>query len=438
MKIAMVTPMVPESAIADVMLQAAPHLAQRWDLHIWCPAEVAYRTSPVPVHPFEAPDADVLKELEQYDLVIYVLGDSPWHGPILSLAQRLPGLMVLHDASMTNLVRFTALESGTMDAVAEHVATRYGSAAATEFTAASKPAHAWLRFCAEVPLDELVVENALGAVVHSRWHGQRIAGWTLGDVTVAPLPVPSTRQIGDDPANPAIASLLDALTPDDVLVVTLGVVNANRRIDLLLEALAADESTRGRVHLWAVGPADGATAPELGGLARALGVGDRFATPGRASDVQLQEVLARADVAVALRDPVLEGQSASVLTQLLSGTPVIVYDHAHYSELPDDAVVKVPSGAGAPEIAEALTRLIEHPAERRTMGERGRDHVLRTRSGHMYAEAIGAAVDRALAARPKTLLADDLAAALRRRGVQDEDAVLDAVSDLAFDLFDLA
>ena len=56
---------------------------------------------------------------------------------------------------------------------------------------------------------------------------------------------------------------------------------------------------------------------------------------------QLQEVLARADVAVALRDPVLEGQSASVLTQLLSGTPVVVYDHAHYSELPDDAVVKV-------------------------------------------------------------------------------------------------
>ena len=36
MKVAMVMPMSPESAIADVMTQTVPDLSARWDLEVWC------------------------------------------------------------------------------------------------------------------------------------------------------------------------------------------------------------------------------------------------------------------------------------------------------------------------------------------------------------------------------------------------------------------
>src|SRR5690606_13474371 len=95
------------------------------------------------------------------------------------------------------------------------------------------------------------------------------------------------------------------------------------------------------VHLWAVGPSEGPTTTQLLQAARRAGLGERFVVTGRVGDATLDAILERADAGAALRDPVLEGQSASVLSLLVSGTPVIVFDTAHYAELPDHVALKV-------------------------------------------------------------------------------------------------
>jgi len=77
MKVAMVTPMSPESAIADVMTQAIPDLSAWWDLEVWCPSEASTRPCPVRVRPYEHADVDVLNALARYDLAVFVLGNSP-------------------------------------------------------------------------------------------------------------------------------------------------------------------------------------------------------------------------------------------------------------------------------------------------------------------------------------------------------------------------
>ena len=439
MRVAMVMPMAPESAIADVMLQAVPALFEEWDLDIWCPTEDAYLNGPVRVRPYAQPHQAVLDELSYYDLVVYVLGDSPWHARILPLALRLPGLVVLHDASLTNLVRTSAIEQDEMAALVAHVESVYGpSAAATIRTAQVENGRdGWLRFCAEVPLGEYVVGRSLGAVVHSQWHARSVDGYLLGDVTVAPLPVPSVRThfaAGPSTARP----LLDSLPDDAVLLVTLGTVNANRGIDTLLEAIASDALLTEKVHLWAVGSVEDNTRLDLSRTARSLGLQDRFRTVGRVGDASLEAILQRADVAAALRDPVLEGQSASVLTQLLSGIPVLVLDHAHYSELPDDVVLKISPSDRVTGIRDALRMLVERPEERAALGERGRSYVLSTRTGDAYAEGLLDAGRRALAARPAVHLVEDVGARLRRLDLADRPAVAERVTALAFDLFDLA
>lgn len=440
MKVAMVTPMSPESAIADVMTQAIPDLSRRWDLDVWCPSEPNYRPCPVPVVPYVEADADVLNALAAYDLVVYVLGNSPWHSRILPLAQALPGLVVLHDASLTDLVRQTAIERGELELLVQRQGMRIGAERADVLRHASLPGgtDAWLRYCAELPLDDVAIEASLGVVVHSEWHARRVDGLTLGDVTVAPLPVPSTRMGFDENQTNGSSLLLARLPADELLLVTVGAVNANRRVDLLLQAIADDDVLAARVHLWAVGPAEERAASELIRLANRLGLRDRFAVTGRVTDTLLQEILARADMAAALRDPVLEGQSASVLTQLLSGTPIVVFNHAHYAELPDDVAIKVDPKRASTDIGTALRVLVDDAAERARRGGRGRDYVLDSRSGAAYASALLDAGDRALAARPAAHLAADLGMRLRRLGLHDEPHVINAVSDLAFELFDLA
>lgn len=440
MRVAMVTPMSPESAIADVMTQAIPDLSAEWDLEVWCPTEATYRQCPVRVRPFEQPDAEVLGALAEFDLVMYVLGNSPWHSRILPLARRLPGLVVLHDASLTDLVRHTAIERHELDALVLRVESQHGSdhAETLRTAAVSGGQDGWLRFCAEVPLDDIATEGSLGAVVHSGWHARRVDGLTFGEVTVAPLPVPSTRLGFDENQSRVAASLLGNLPDDALLVVTVGAVNANRRVDLLLEAIGGNETLRRRIHLWAVGPSEDRVRGDLLRQARVLGLGEGFAVTGRVTDSLLQEILARADIAATLRDPVLEGQSASLLTQLLSDTPVIVYDTAHYAELPDDVALKVDPRNPVPGIRDALLLLVGNEGERRSRGARGRDYVLASRSGSAYAAALISAGEKALAAKPLVHLNADLAARLHRLGLNEEQAVVDAVTDLTFDLFDLA
>jgi len=439
MRVAMLTPMSPESAIADVMVQATPDLAAHWDLDIWCPTEPSYRSSPVPVLPYEAPDHQVLDALSAYDLVVYVFGDSPWHSRILPLAVRLPGLVVLHDSSLTNLVRYTAIQQGELEVLARSVEARYDSEHADILRGSAGPVtpDGWLRFCAEVPLDDVALQGSLGVVVHSRWHARKVEGMTLGDVTVAPLPVPSTRLGFDQNQSGGASRLLAGLPEDALLLVTVGSANANRRIDVLLEALADDQALA-RIHLWAVGPSEDKARIDLLNRARALGLADRFAVTGRVTDALLQEILSRADLAAALRDPVLEGQSASALTQLLSGTPVMVYDHGHYAELPDDVVLKVPVLDPVTGVRAALHQMVKDPAESARRGARGRDYVLASRSGAAYAAAILAAGARAVDAIPLVHVTADLGERLRRLGLHKEPAVLEAATDLAFDLFDLA
>ncbi|WP_448629959.1 glycosyltransferase [Cellulomonas soli] len=255
-------------------------------------------------------------------------------------------------------------------------------------------------------------------------------------MSVARLPVPSNRTFS--PAIDEATALVDSIAPDDLLVVTVGAVNANRHIDVMLEAVAQDPLLAGQVHLWAIGAAEEDEASRLVALADELGLADRFRITGRVTDGLLSALLARADVGFALRAPVLEGQSASVLTQMEAGLPVVVYDHAHYAELPGDAVVAVDPEAGPAGVASALRRLADDRHLREQLGNHARRHVLEERSAAAYAETLREAAERAMATRPLLHVTSDVAARLDRLDLDTVPAVVSRVSDLLFELYDLA
>lgn len=437
MKVAMVTPMASRSAIADVMSQAVPELSKHWDLDVWCPSEPDLRSAPYPLNVFDGPDPKVVSRLKSYDLVVHVLGNSAFHRRIVPLVRACPGLVVLHDAALADLLLMTAGDDGRLDELVDYVRLVYGSGRAELLQRHGElgGSEEWLKLVAEVPLTELVAQNALGAVVHSRWHAAQVDGLTLGEVTVAPLPVPSMR-LGLEDADPGrSAQLLADLPSDALLVVTVGEVNANRGLGTLLGAMAGAPELE-RLHLWAVG--GGAAGAAARDMAESLGLGDRFALTGRVSDGSLVDILSRADMAAALRRPVLEGASASVVTQMLAGKPVIVYDHAHYRDLPDDAVLKVPVSDGPAGVRRALAHLAADPAERSARGERARAYVEATRTGTAYADALVQAAELAQSRRPQAHLVEDLSAHLHRLDLHAEPQVLGRVRDLAFELFDLS
>lgn len=439
MRVAMVTPMDTRSAIADVMIQALPAMTRHWDVEVWAPASESMRECDAPVSVLTEVDDTVVDRLRAFDLVVYVIGDSGFHSVILPLCARVPGLVVLHDASIVHLVLQVAIDEGWMPRLIADVKDQYGDDAALILRdRASIDAMAWLRFCARVPMTEYALDSSLGVVVHSRWHAGRVDGESLGEVTVAPLPVPHAVAGGAAGCQlGVVADAMRALAPDTLLVVTLGHVNANRCVDQLIEAVGNDAVLRKRVEVWAVGPITPEMRSSLDRAARRAG-DVRFLATGRLTDEDLAGVLARADIAVALRSPVIEGQSASVLTQMIAGLPLVVFRDAHYADLPEDAVIAVEPDGGPAAIARALRVLVDDDAERLRRAEAGRQWASKDRDGWAYGTAIVEAGERAIGTRPLLQAVADVGVALSNAGLADEGLITGRMLELVDEVFDLS
>jgi glycosyltransferase involved in cell wall biosynthesis len=82
------------------------------------------------------------------------------------------------------------------------------------------------------------------------------------------------------------------------------------------------------------------------------------------------------DAVANLRYPSHGESSASLIQAMSCGLPCLVTDHASFSELPDDTVLKIPFGEDEVEVLEArMRRLAEDPVARTTLGKRAREHV---------------------------------------------------------------
>jgi len=160
--------------------------------------------------------------------------------------------------------------------------------------------------------------------------------------------------------------------PDDrVVVITVARLVRHKGFPELAAAMRAVSGA----ELWVVGdrlPTD--RGPDMAALLRAAGLGARLRLLGMREDVAA--LLAAADIFVLASH--FEGLPMSVIEAMLSCLPVVACDIKGVREMVRDGTtgLLVPPGNG-PALAAALSRLIEAPALRATMGEAGRLRAVR-------------------------------------------------------------
>jgi glycosyltransferase involved in cell wall biosynthesis len=155
---------------------------------------------------------------------------------------------------------------------------------------------------------------------------------------------------------------------DGALVLFFGRVAAKKGIDLLIRAFA--RLGDGGAHLAVVGPDDEGLTGELKELSRSAGVGDRVHFTGPLYGADQLAALAAADV-WALTS-YTENFGIAVLEAMAAGVPVVVSDAVNIA--PDIAAAD--SGVVVPleeeVVARRLGELVESPALRAELAERGR------------------------------------------------------------------
>ena len=423
MKIAWFTPFARASAIGRFSRIVAEELARSGnDVDIWHPEAKELHRTGLRTVAFSARVQFSPGILAAYDLAVYNMGDHlPHHRDIWLASQATPGITILHDFVMHHFFAgYYVMERNSPEEYRAAMVRLYGEAGRDAAEGAVWESGRVMEF----PFFEDAVRRAHAVIVHSDFLRDKVAVRFPGPVRKLALAYqcPGAARAGKTADVPA----------GSVLLLTVGHVNANKRIEAVLDVLASDRGLCAKVVYAVAGECDKRCRKMLAALIRERGLEDNVRLLGRLPDDRLQTWIARADIFVNLRYPAMEGGSASLVEEMLAGKPVIVTHTGVYSEVPDGCVLKVRPEHEAEDLGAALRSLVADPAARKTLGARARRYAAEEFRADRYAEGFLEFAREVLDAKPLLEVTDRMADRLALMGVAPGAPVVERVAQECF------
>ena len=276
---------------------------------------------------------------------IYQLGNNPHHEWIYKQAMRNPGVIVLHDMVLHHLIVEMTLARGDVEGYVAALEASHGAAGAAWARGRAAGLHSEMgNFLLPASID--VANRSRAVIVHNRYAADRLR--SLGVSTpIHVVPHPYQPQLIPKASRRFVAGLFGFLT-------------SAKRSEVVLEALRQAREINRDVRLLVVGE----PAPNIDAAAFA---GDGIVFTGYVSDEEFSNYFGEVDRIINLRYPSAGETSGTLIRAFDAGKPVAVSDYAQFAELPDDAVTKIPLGAG--EVA-ALTRFLTADLPDRSAAQR--------------------------------------------------------------------
>lgn len=360
MKIAYFSPLNPQkSGISDYSEYLLEALMKYMDIDVWVDGfipENQFIVDNFKIFDY-AIDPEVILKLEEYDEIIYNIGNNPfYHSRIYDVFLRYNGVVILHEYVLYFLITGYILDyhhDGAM--YLEELKMNHGDRGYAEGLKILRNSLPPLQYRTPelLPLNKRLIERAKGIIVHSL-HAKSEVEKINPRVSCINI-----GQIGPDPKK---INLSDAriyelkskygIEQSDVIIASFGYVSATKRIHQVLHALSEIEFNNYKYLL--VGEGD-----YVKDLVKKYKLNDRVVFTGFTTIEEFDDLIALSDIIVNLRYPYMGETSASLIRALLLGKATVVSDIGWFSELPDDVVIKVPiEGREINVLKDSLTRLL--------------------------------------------------------------------------------
>ncbi len=361
-----------------------------------------------------------------FDMIVVNVGDNfLFHGGIFHLLDHAPCVGIFHDFYLYNLFRGWLAAHGLSPEVAQRtIVDTYGAHAKETARLAVSETLTLAASARSVPMTEWIGRRCIGALAHAEFYANRLLASCAGPVSVADLPFQG-RGVGELPKRDR----------SQIVALTVGVMNPNKCVDRVIEALGSD-GLQGRIEYRLAGPIEDGERQRLEEIAADVGIKD-LTILGSVSDQALRHELENADLICCLRNPVLEGASGSAIEGLLSGRPLIVSDAGFYAGLPDALVCKVPADIPIASLAEKLRGLADDEDLRRTMGAKAREWATATFRSDRYVERLTELMNASVSASAALDVGRTIGAELRSLGVPPTDAAVARIGETLDELFAL-
>ena len=365
MKINWFSPLPPaRTSIADdYLVGILPALSKRAELTLWTDQNNWDRNleNVARVSNYD-PKRMSWPELHHADATFYNIGNNYlFHTSIWQVSRQHPGVVILHDLRVHNF--FESLYRGHWRDTAGYLAQMkrcYGDAGL-------RAAHEFVNGVVSIdyltehyPLTPLALENCLAVVVHTQEALAQVEALKQWPVALASLP--RTLPLDHEPKNTAMRA-----TPPYRLIM-FGYMGQNRRLDAVLEALAAlPERESFQLDIFGEIP----EARSLRGRIGKLGLGRMVQLHGYTPESELNNVLKASHLAINLRYPTMGEASGSQLRIWYHALPSLVTDVGWYSSLSRDTVAHVRPEHEVADIQSHLRAFLDNPESFAAMGQRG-------------------------------------------------------------------
>jgi glycosyltransferase involved in cell wall biosynthesis len=393
MRVAWFSPLPPDTSgiaaySADVLeLLDNPNQGYSIDRFVDRPAgSSGPKSDALPRAVFDAHDFVWKQQRVPYDLIVYQLGNARWHDYMWAYLVAYPGLVVLHDIRVHHARARCLLKQQRPDDYRREFRYDHPDAppGVEEYAVEGLSGsiyYFWSMLPAVLRTARLVAVHNTRVAVDLREEnpGLRVDTIRMG------VPASLTRQGLTSDGRETVRRQLhirDAAT----VFVAFGHVTLEKRIEPILQALAALVANGADAHLVLVGQATG--LPSLSALIDRQDLAGRVHVTGYVADDRVPAYLAAADACLCLRWPTAGETSASWLRALAAARPTVVTRLAHLADVPTlDATTWRPSHASHAAVAISVDLLDEEAGLLRAMSALTADAQLRhalSSAGHTY------------------------------------------------------
>jgi glycosyltransferase involved in cell wall biosynthesis len=396
MKIAWVTPLARRSAIGRVSAAIVKALRER-DHEILVVRSERERADADAAHPISSSVPIVWwndvspRDVElQNDAVVLNFGDNyNFHAGTLAFVDRASCLGIFHDFYLYNLFnRWLAYQGLGEDIHEREVRCTYGEQTCELARRAWRGTAPVEELAEMMPMTEWLASRCGAALAHSRFYIRRLENSCPGPIAVAPLCYES-RGI----------NLLSRRHDHRVTIAIIGVINPNKCVDAVIRSIASSGVLRAGCRVRLVGAIDDAERHRIEQLCDETGFTE-VSILGEVDDAVLVKELDGADILSCLREPVLEGASASAIEGMKAGRPIVVADVGFYSDLPDDLVFKIPTPVTVAKLTQVLERLVKDENLRRDTAAQAQRWALRTFTTEGYVSILEDLTCKYISAKP--------------------------------------
>jgi glycosyltransferase involved in cell wall biosynthesis len=370
LRLAYVSPLPPErSGIADYSADLLPELAHWYDIDVV--VDQATVTTPWIVKHCGVVGIDAFRAArDRYDRVLYHFGNSPFHRRMFDLLEETPGVAVLHDYYLGDVIRYREVHGLEPHAWTRELYRSAGYGAVAERYSGDDPAAVIARY----PVNFSVLRDALGMITHNDY-SRRLAAQAYGEDIVADWRrIPLLRVIDENPPDRAAARRELGLADDAFLVCSFGMLGPTKLNLELLQAWSASDLARepGGMLIFVGENHPGDYGQAMRKAVNACASADRIRITGWTDPADYRRYLAAADVAVQLRGASRGETSAAVMDCLGYGLATVVNADGSAAELPEDAALLLPAVFSVAELTGALEDLRRDGKRRARLASQGK------------------------------------------------------------------